>query len=71
MRKQVSLLLASLILIFAATGANAQAAPKAKRSSPAKNAAAPEPSPEALDATIAAHRKAILSKINTPPPLGA
>src|SRR4051812_30517167 len=67
MRKQISLLLASLILIFAATGSNAQAAPKAKRSSAAKTAAAPEPSPEALDATIAAHRKAILSKINTPP----
>src|SRR4051812_12215025 len=66
MRKQLSLLLALLILIFAALGANAQAAPKAKRPAAAKSSTT-EPSPEAQDATIAAHRKAILSKIKTPP----
>ncbi len=67
MTRLLSLLLATSTFIFTATVANAQAAPKAKRPSAAKTSPAPEPSPEAQDATIAAHRKAILSKIKTPP----
>src|SRR3954452_5501595 len=67
MTRLLSLLLATSTIIFTATAANAQAAPKAKHPPAAKSSPAAEPSPEVQDATIAAHRKTILSKIKTPP----
>ena len=61
------LLLIALVLPFAASSANAQAAtPKAKKPAAAQGAVK-EPSPAELEAIVAAHRKQLLSKIKTPP----
>src|SRR5437660_10160766 len=63
-----ALLLVTVVttLLFAAGSAAAQAAAKVKKPSSAKSSAV-EPSPAMQEAVIAAHRKQLLSKINTPP----
>src|SRR6266446_6520136 len=67
MRAFQSLLLAVACLMFTAVSAFAQAAPKAKTRAGAAKSSTEEPSPATEQAVIAAHRRALLRNIKTPP----